>query len=143
MRAVPDAELAEDVRHVRLHRRLTEVEPACDLRVRQSRGELLEDLAFAVGEQVELGCRRRRGRRGAHGAFDDATGHLGGEQTVAVREGGDGVDELLRLGGLEEEAPGARSKGVEEEVVAVEGREHEDGAAERDGRSPRSRRGRP
>ena len=70
-------------------------------------------------------CRRRR-FRGGHGAFDDTASDLGGEQTVAGGQGRDRVDELLGLGGFEQKPARAGIECTEQEVVAVEGREHED-----------------
>ena len=48
------------------------------------------------------------------------------EEKVAATEHPDGLDELFRAGRLEQEARGAGGEGLEEEVVAVEGREDED-----------------
>src|SRR5262249_21342351 len=45
---VAHAQLAEDAREVRLDRRLAEVEPGSELRVRQPRREQRQDLALAI-----------------------------------------------------------------------------------------------
>ena len=63
LHAVAQAELLEDVRDVRLDRRLADEELLPDLCVRQARGDEAEDLVLARGELAEL-----LGRRGARDA---------------------------------------------------------------------------
>src|SRR4051794_22113201 len=52
LRAVAEAELAEDVRHVRLHRALRDAKVERDRLVRAAAGELGEDLELARRELV-------------------------------------------------------------------------------------------
>ena len=59
---------------------------------------------------------------------DDPGRHLGREQGVPAGDRTDRVDELLGVGVLEQEAARPGPQGVEEVVVAVEGREHDDPA---------------
>src|SRR6266498_1190303 len=62
--AIPHAELAQDCRYMRLHRRLAEVQPRSELGVREPAREESQDLPFAVCELLErtpVDGRRRAG----------------------------------------------------------------------------------
>ena len=91
--AVAEAELLEDVRDVRLHGRVADVELLADLHVREALGDQAEDLLFARRQLVEL-LRRRRARR-ARELLDHALRDAGREQRVAGGDGADRGEQLL------------------------------------------------
>src|SRR5205823_4668073 len=98
-------ELLEDVRDVRLHRGVADVELLADLRVREPAGDQAEHVELALGELVEPW--RRRGTRDARELLDHAPRDRGGEERLAAGDGADGGEELLRRVVLEHEPAGA------------------------------------
>ena len=62
LHAIAEAELLEDVRDVRLHRRLADVELPSDLGVREAACDEAQDVPLASAELVDL-LRRRRARK--------------------------------------------------------------------------------
>src|SRR5699024_7428144 len=115
-----------------LDRGLTDEEPPSDLGIAGTGGHELEDFDLPFGELIQLGSGRSGGLGFSHGPFDDSAGDLGGQQPITGGQGGHRIDELLSLGSFEQESAGPGGQGAEEEVIAVEGREHEHGS----GRAP-------
>src|SRR6266540_4043783 len=118
--------LRRNRRHVRLDRRLAQVELLRELGVREAAGEQTQDLALAAGQLVEL-VARRHGR--AREALDEASRGGRPEERVAGGDDPDRVDELGGLDVLEQEAAGAGLHGGVDVFVEVEGGEHEDAGA--------------
>src|SRR5581483_11020405 len=124
LHAVAEVELLEDVRDVRLHRRVADEEPPADLGVREALGEQAVDVALARGQ---LGDRLRQRRpRGAGELRDHAPRHRGGEQRVAGGDRADRGDQLLGRVVLQHEPARARAQGLVDVLVEVERRQDQD-----------------
>src|SRR5436190_23504328 len=88
LRAVGDAELAEDPRQVRLHGLLADLQAPGDQLVGEPVDEQLQDLALALRERRERVRGRARIQDGARGT--------GVERRLAARRGADALDDVLR-----------------------------------------------
>ena len=127
---------------MRLHRVLADDEARGDLGVREALGEEPQHLELA---RRELGERRwRGGRRAARELVDQAAGDGRGEERASLGDDLDRGQQPLLGRILEQEPARAGAQRVVDDVVEVEGREHEDARARLvdDDRvaSPRSRR---
>ena len=123
---IPDAELAEDAGHVRLHGGLRDHHLGRDLGVGQAATDQAQDVELALGELGELG--REAGRDDWLGeALDEPPGDGRLDQRVARGGGADRGDQARGGRVLEQEACCARAQGAVDVLVLVEGREHDDG----------------
>src|SRR5258706_3272987 len=124
--AAPDAELVEDVRHVRLDRPDRDAERGRRLAVGEAIGRHPEDLGLALGE-----VRKRLARQGdSRGGLDEVGHDLGGElarhRQVPVTGTADGAEQ--RLGGevLRQVAGGAEADRLDEIAMLGRHRQHDD-----------------
>src|SRR3569833_2334526 len=133
--AIAEAELAEHRRHVRFDGGRLDHERSRDLCVRHPAREEQKNVAFTGGQLVECGNDRRRPR----GLLDQPPRARGGEGRIAVVRRTDGGDELLRRRGLEQEAGSTRAECLDDVLVQVERREHEDPRRRERGEEPSGR----
>jgi hypothetical protein len=105
---VSQAQLGEDVAHVRLDRGVADDELAGDLGVGAPGGQQAQHLDLARAEVIELGRVDRLGFRARDEGLDDAPRDGGREQGVAARQDVDRGRPLLGRRVLEQEAAGPR-----------------------------------
>ena len=115
---------------MRLHGGDAEVELGRDVGVGEAAADRAGDLELARAERRRAGGRRRRGGVPASGSrgdeVDQPAGDGGGEHRVAGGDQLDRADDLGRRRVLEQEAGGARAERPQDQVVGVEGGQHQD-----------------
>src|SRR5262249_52949075 len=125
LRSVLHAELSEDIGHVVFHGPFGDIELIRDLLVARAAAEQAQDVRLARG-QTERGhgiaARRRETRELADHLFCDAWQ----EKRLAPRRDLNRMYELRRRGVFQEITQSARSQRLEDGLVVVERREHED-----------------
>src|SRR5205085_7235467 len=104
LRAVAQAELRENVRHVRCDCVFVDRERCRDVTVREALRDTLEDVELALVELCELGRCVSARRRAQSEFFDQPPRDRGREECVAVRDRPHRVDEQLRANVLEKKA---------------------------------------
>ena len=122
--AVAHAELFEDVRAVALDRLLGDEEHLADLLVGVRLGDELDDLLLARGEHVRV---ERLAGAGALDVLAHERAHAAGiEERLTPHRGPARLDEVAVDGALEHVAGGAGADRLEQVLLAVVHREHED-----------------
>ena len=112
---------------MRLNRGHGQVQGGGDLGVGAPGRDLLEHLAFAVGQRREnVAGRRSGGARPSGELGDQPAGDGGGEQRLARGDDRDGVEQLFRRGVFQHEPAGAAAERLEDVLVLVEGGDDED-----------------
>src|SRR3990172_7948944 len=127
---VREGELLERVVDVVLHGPLGDRQLGRDLLVREARRDIPEYLRLAPGER-HLSLPRLRGPEGARRpappeCLEEAAGDRRRDRRLAPRREADPLEELLRLEVLQEIAVGAGLDRLEQVVVLVGDREHDD-----------------
>src|SRR5690606_39851192 len=113
-------------REVVLHRPRREEQRAGDLRVRVPGGRETQDVELPGRQWFRAFQAFHAGAVPLDGP-EEPVGETRLEQRPTFREDRDRRDELLERDVLEEVAPRPGAQGTEDELVVVEGREHEDG----------------
>jgi hypothetical protein len=126
LNTVADAELSQEVRDVRLDRRLADDKARRDLRIGQAAGDQPQDLDLASGERCERTVVRRHPVLRRLEAFEQSTDRGRAEQGVSARDDSDRVDEIGRSDVLEQKGAGAGADRTVDVVVEVEGGQDED-----------------
>src|SRR5690606_19514131 len=121
---VVDTELRHGPVDVRLHRRRAEVELVGDLDVRLPGGDESEDLPLPIGESVEHLL--ASGVEAVGERLEQATSHSGCEQGVAACDHSDRPAQIVGLHVFQEAAGRSDFQCLEDPLVVVEGREHDD-----------------
>src|SRR3990167_8643768 len=137
LHARAQAELAQDVLHVDLHRGLGDVERTRDQLVAVAARDQQQDLALARREQIGRWAtgrfqRRRRGLGRAGTEHRDQLGqHLGADHGFAIQHLDDGLGQLVGLHRLDQVAVGAGAQGRGQIVFVFAHGEHQDAGARR------------
>jgi len=124
--AVPGVQLGHDAAYVGLGGERAQEQPGGDFVVGQALGGQRHHLALPVGQA----CQRDAARRGPFGAAGDVgdqpAGHAGRQQRVAAGHHPDGLDQLGRLGVLDQETAGPGAQRLVDVLVGLEGGQDDD-----------------
>src|SRR6266511_577562 len=126
-RAVPQAELREDVADVGLHGSLADEQLAADLLVRGTTGDQPQHVQLSPGELVDLRGLLGPGQGLGPVGLEDPSRHGRVEPRAAAGHHAGGPDDVLARRILQHEPGRARGQGGLHHLVVVERREHEDG----------------
>ena len=111
------AQLAEDRRHVRFHRRDRNIHLIGDLLVQTPGGETMQDAHLRRGQLGDFRRRLRRFLRLGVAAFI-------GRPDIAIEHGGQRLDELVHAGGLGNEARRAKLQRPRGDAGRLAGGDH-------------------